>query len=72
MRTIVDLTDEQVEALARLGEQQDLSRAALVRAAVDDYLAKHTGEGWQQAFGLWRERGVDGLDYQQALRDEWE
>lgn len=72
MRTIIDLTDEQLAALAKLGDKHDLSRAALIRAAVDDYLSKNAAEGWQEAFGLWRERGVDGLAYQQALRDEWE
>ncbi len=24
------------------------------------------------AFGSWRERNVDGLDYQRALRSEWD
>ena len=71
MRTIIDLTDEQIEALARLSDKRDLSRAALIRAAVDDYLTKHADKSWEEAFGLWRERGLDGLAYQQALRDEW-
>ena len=72
MRTIVDLTDAQIEALAKLGEAQNLSRAALVRKAIDEFVKNHSTEGAEEAFGLWRERGIDGLSYQQALRDEWE
>ena len=71
MRTIIDLTNEQIEALAKLSDKRDLSRAALIRAAVDDYLTKHADESWEEVFGLWRERELNGLAYQQALRDEW-
>ena len=39
MRTLVDLVESQVEALDRLAKQQERSRASLIRAAVDDYLA---------------------------------
>ena len=41
-----------------------------VRRAVADGLARHKGGG-DAAFGLWKGRGVDGLAYQDALRDEW-
>ena len=72
MRTIVDLTDAQIKVLAQLGDKRNVSRAALIRAAVDEYLERHAAQTWQEAFGLWAERKVDGLSYQQTLRDEWE
>ncbi len=72
MRTIVDLTAVQLEALSKLAGAQNLSRAALIRKAVDEYVVQHGSEDLGRAFGLWRERNVDGLAYQQALRDEWE
>ena len=71
MRVIIDLSNEQTEALAKLTDKYDLSPAALVCVAINDYLARRADEDEQQAFGLWRERGGDGLVYQQTLRDEW-
>ncbi len=72
MRTIVDLPDDQIEALKQLGRQQKLSRAALVRKAVEEYLRRHRPEGGDRAFGLWSRRGEDGLDYQARRRGEWD
>jgi metal-responsive CopG/Arc/MetJ family transcriptional regulator len=72
MRTIIDLTPTQVEALAKLADEQNLSRSALIRKAVDAYVEAHSTSEIARAFGLWKMRKVDGLTYQQALRDEWE
>lgn len=71
MRTIVDLPDYQIEQLATLSQQQKLSRAELIRRAVDAYLGKRS-ESSSDVFGLWANRQVDGLAYQDQLRDEWE
>ena len=71
MRTIVDLPEEQVEALKRLSKQSSLSRAELMRRAVADYLLRHHPDQTQDAFGIWREQPRDGLEYQRKLREEW-
>ena len=71
MRTIVDLPDEQIEALKRLSEQSALPRAELLRRAVAEYLARHQHSPGDQAFGLWRARPVDALEHQRGLRAEW-
>ena len=71
MRTIVDLPEEQIAALAKIGERENLSRAELLRRAVADYV-KHHGSGPKTiAFGIWRHRQQDGLDVQEQLRAEW-
>jgi len=72
MRTIVDLPEPQIERLREMSDRQGLSRAELVRRAVADYLARHQGEGCEEAFGLWQKRKTDGLDYQEQVRKEWE
>ena len=72
MRTIVDLPDEQVEALKRLSDETRLSRAELMRRAVREYLQRHRPQPADRAFGLWKTREKDALGIQDALRSEWD
>ena len=73
MRTIVELPEEQIEALRALASQTSLSRAELIRRAISEYLARQqTTASDEAAFGLWKGRGKDGLDYQETLRAEWD
>lgn len=72
MRTLVDIGETQIKALDELAKTERQSRAALIRQAVEDYLAKRRPSGGiDAAFGLWGNREADGLVYQQRLRDEW-
>ena len=71
MRTVVDLPDEQIAALKRLGEHSKLPRAELVRKAVAAYLRNHEPDAGENAFGIWKDDPRDGLDLQRQLRDEW-
>ena len=48
-----------------------LSRAAVIRAAIEDYLARHPAGDLDEAFGLWADRPVDGLACERGLRAEW-
>ena len=72
MRTIVDLPDRQIEALERISKSRKLSRAELIRQAVDRYLADHAPDA-AAAFGIWKNAGLrgDGLAYQRRMRREW-
>lgn len=72
MRTIINLTPELVAGLAIIAKEENKSRAALIREAVHEYLARRTSPDMSAAFGIWAERGVDGLDYEAALREEWD
>jgi hypothetical protein len=71
MRTIIDLSDAQLERLAAWCGQEGISRAEAIRRAVDA-LVKSAPGGARAAFGLWRRRAADGLAYERALREEWE
>lgn len=71
MRTIIDLPDDQVQQLAAHCRIHDISRAEAIRQAVAILLAQQATEP-DQAFGLWKERHIDALQYQQAIRDEWQ
>lgn len=72
MRTIVDIPDEQIEALKRMGDAAHLSRAELMRRAVAEYLAHHQTAQKDDAFGLWKKRSKDGIAYQEQIRAEWD
>ena len=56
MRTLVDLGEAQIEALDELSKKEKRSRAALIRQAIDDYLAKRRSKKESDAFGLWGNR----------------
>jgi hypothetical protein len=71
MRTIVDIPAEQLRQLAELCRREDLSRAEAVRRAIALLLADQPRQP-DEAFGLWKGRGADGVRYQQALRGEWD
>ncbi|KVT51488.1 CopG family transcriptional regulator [Burkholderia ubonensis] len=70
-RILVDLPDAQVQALAALVEAERRPRAAVIRDAIDAYLAQRKRTVGADVFGLWKEKKVDGLTYQEALREEW-
>lgn len=71
MRTLVDVGDGQLQELDKLSKKEKRSRAALIREAIDDFLAKQQSKYEGDAFGLWSTRKVDGLVYQNRLRREW-
>jgi hypothetical protein len=71
MRTIVDIPEDQLKHLARICEREHLSRAEVVRRAIAVYLRRSGAASEDRAFGLWRDRGLEGLRYQNELRDEW-
>jgi Arc/MetJ-type ribon-helix-helix transcriptional regulator len=76
MRTIIDLPDEQIRGLAELCEREHISRAEAVRRAVEALLANEAREHWSSSldefFGIWKDCAVDGVEYQRALRAEWD
>ncbi len=71
MRTLVDVGDTQLQELDELSKEEKRSRAALIREAIDDFLAKRRSKHEGDAFGLWGKRKVDGLVYQERVRSEW-
>jgi len=71
MRALVDMNDAQLAALDSLAKRKRQSRAALIRAAIDDYLDRHRREQVEDGFGLWGQGTVDGLAFQDKARSEW-
>ena len=71
MRTLIDLPPEDLAALTELGRRRGASRVAVIREAVQLYLAaQRPPRSPDAAFGAWS-AGEDGLAYQQRVRAEW-
>ncbi len=71
MRTVIDVPDALIESLDQVGALEQRSRAALIREAITQYLKVKSIPAADEAFGLWKKRAVDGVQYQRSLRDEW-
>lgn len=76
MRTIIDLTSEQLARLEEVAEREGISRAEAIRRAVDSAYAEvaagSSRAARDAAYGLWKGRKIDSLRYVDRLRDEWE
>ncbi|MBR0556271.1 ribbon-helix-helix protein, CopG family [Ciceribacter sp. L1K23] len=70
MRIRVDIPRSHLDGLDRLASERKVSRAALIRAAVDELLSKERTETVRDAFGLWNGE-LNGLAFQRKLRHEW-
>lgn len=71
MNTLIDLDEAQTAALERLSRAKNQSPEELIGAAIDAYIGRHQRDGITQGFGLWGDRAVDGLKYQEWVRGEW-
>jgi len=71
MRTLVDIPDAQIAELGAVCERLQQPRAAVVRTAITEYLARHHRAAGADAFGLWGLGTPDGLAYQREARAEW-
>jgi predicted transcriptional regulator len=71
MRTLIDLPDSQIPALADRCERVRQPRAAIIREAVAEFLERHAVRSMDSAYGLWGAEGTEGLAYQEKARTEW-
>jgi metal-responsive CopG/Arc/MetJ family transcriptional regulator len=74
MRTIIELTDKQLEQLKHYCERERISRAEAVRRGVDRIVSEQEEKdrAFRASFGAWKDLNIDALEYVRDLRDEWE
>lgn len=70
MRTLIDIPEKQIKELAAISKAEKVSRAEVIREAIAYYLEKKKPQS-DDAFGLWKDRNIDGLAYQEQARSEW-
>jgi len=75
MRTIINIPDAVVAALDNISQSTKVSRAEVIRRAIQQFLKNHLPATSDQSegFGLWRDRPIasDGLAYEDQIRAEW-
>jgi predicted transcriptional regulator len=71
MRTLIDIPDAQIEALAALCERVGQPREAVIREAVAEYLERRAVNRADAAYGLWGDGATDGMVYQVEARAAW-
>lgn len=77
MRTLITIDDHEAAAFFALCKERGWSRAKGFREGARLLLKHHHHHRQQEnpqqvhAFGLWRNRAIDGVAYQQQLRDAW-
>lgn len=74
MRTIINIEKEKLQALTILAQQHHVSRAMLIREAINNLLESSAKqEKYKDVFGILKGRHkVEGLAFQKKLRSEWD
>ena len=72
MRTIIEIPDEQLKKLSYICEREDISRAEVIRKAISLYLQDNIAVKNDYSFGIWKNKAIDSVAYQNKLREEWE
>jgi len=71
MRIAVDIAEPDLKEIDRLAAAQHRSRNTVIQDAIATYITERRGRALNDAFGLWGDHDMDGLEYQRKLRDEW-
>lgn len=71
MRTLVDIPEEDLHLLNGVARKLAISRAEFVRQAIRKSLEPHRSTLELPGFGLWSKHPVDGMEYQNRMREEW-
>ena len=72
MRTLVDIPETELEALNALSKSEGISRAESIRRAISAYVELNRPPAKHAGFGLWKDYDIDGDEYQQKIRAEWD
>lgn len=70
-RALIDINQETLKKLDEIANIKHLSRAAVVRVAIDEFLQKNSICAAKNAFGILKQSPIDGLSLQEKLRGEW-
>ncbi|AEV91949.1 MAG: hypothetical protein AB8U78_00385 [Rickettsia slovaca] len=72
MRTIINIADSQIKILDKISKKK-ISRDKIIGQALTSYIASndHNNKAFENAFGLWKDKNLDSVEYQAKLCNEW-
>ncbi len=73
MKILINIVDQDIFKLDRLSQQKGVSRSHLIREAIAQFIAREE-QPTEDIFDLLKHdkyQSIDGLDYQNNMRDEW-
>ena len=73
MRTLVDIPEEDLKRLDDLAERENKSRAAEIREAIREHIARKSTNDWiRRGAGYWKGRTDigDPIEFQRAARED--
>jgi metal-responsive CopG/Arc/MetJ family transcriptional regulator len=71
MRTTIDIPKQILDEIDTLAKREKISRAEAIRRGIAEYLEKRSRLKPNAAFGIWKSRSIDPVEYEDALRREW-
>ncbi len=60
-----------LKEIDEVAKRDSISRAEAVRRAMAAFIAGRSVSTTDSAFGIWKSRHIDALDYEDSLREEW-
>ncbi len=73
-KVLFDIENSKLENLDAILAEKGWSRAEAIRYAIDMLLEDELKQDSMasEAFGLWADKKIDGLEFQKNIRKEWE
>ena len=73
MRTIIQIPENIEAALAEICRREKISRSEAIRRAINLLLIQEAkrGRARDTVFGIWKDRKIDSLKYEDKIRSEW-
>jgi len=72
---LLRLSDKQMDELDFIVKIQKKTRTEVIREAIEAYVSRKKSDekdNKKTVFGLWKDRDIDGLAYQERMRSEWQ
>lgn len=67
----MDIPDKMLKEIDEVAKRDSISRAEAVRRAMAEFIAGRSLPTTDSAFGIWKSRHIDALDYEDTIRGEW-
>jgi len=68
----LDLPKQTIEAIKNISNMENISRIEVIRNILDNAIKNinNKKQNIKKGFGLWKNKNIDGLEYQEKLRSE--